>query len=30
VNLELGQARTLRAKDGTLDYARAMLERLAA
>jgi len=30
VNVELGQARTLRAKDGTLDYARAMLERLAA
>jgi hypothetical protein len=30
VNAELGQARTLRAKDGTLDYARAMLERLAA
>ncbi|MGF6851123.1 hypothetical protein [Paraburkholderia sp. CI3] len=30
VNPELGQARTLRAKDGTLDYARAMLERLAA
>ena len=30
VNVELGKARTLRAKDGTLDYARAMLERLAA
>lgn len=30
VNLELGQARTLRAKDGTLDYARLMLERRAA
>ncbi|NVH76327.1 hypothetical protein FSB08_28300 [Paraburkholderia sp. JPY432] len=30
VNPDLGQARTLRAKDGTLDYARAMLERLAA
>ncbi|MGF6768575.1 hypothetical protein P3T18_001045 [Paraburkholderia sp. GAS199] len=30
VNVELGQARTLRAKDGTLEYARAMLERLAA
>lgn len=30
VNVELGLARTLRAMDGTLDYARAMLERLAA
>lgn len=30
VNPELGEARTLRAKDGTLDYARAMLERRAA
>jgi hypothetical protein len=30
VNPERGEARTLRAKDGTLDYARAMLERLAA
>lgn len=30
VNPELGQARTLRAKDGTLGYARAILERLAA
>lgn len=30
VNPKLGEARTLRVKDGTLDYARAMLERLAA
>jgi hypothetical protein len=30
VNVDLGLARTLRAKDGTLEYARAMLERLAA
>jgi hypothetical protein len=30
VNPERGEARTLRAKDGTLNYARAMLERLAA
>ncbi|MEX3935713.1 hypothetical protein AB4Y32_28595 [Paraburkholderia phymatum] len=30
VNPERGEARTLRAKDGTLDYARAMLERVAA
>ncbi|SDR54605.1 hypothetical protein SAMN05443245_7465 [Paraburkholderia fungorum] len=30
VNAELGKARTLRAKDGTLEYARAMIERLAA
>jgi hypothetical protein len=30
VNTELNEARRLQAKDGTLDYARSMLERLAA
>ncbi|WP_309235213.1 hypothetical protein [Paraburkholderia youngii] len=30
VNTELNEARRLQVKDGTLDYARAMLERLAA